>query len=78
MWSMGKTRNSMWAWWTSSSRCRVGPKNQEGGLVRVLSKGAMEEPNGIAIDPESGRVYIADEAKGAVYEYSVAVLMKGR
>ena len=40
--------------------------------MRVLSKGAMEEPNGIAIDPESGRVYIADEAKGAVYEYSRA------
>jgi len=48
-----------------------GPEEgQEGQLVRVLSKGAMEEPNGVAVDSSSGRVYVADSAKGAVYEFS--------
>ncbi|HEX3909782.1 MAG TPA: hypothetical protein VHW67_03645 [Solirubrobacteraceae bacterium] len=45
-------------------------ESQEGELVRVLSKGAMEEPNGVAVDSSSGRVYVADSAKGAVYEFS--------
>lgn len=50
-----------------------GPQEgQEGELVRVLSKGAMEEPNGVAVDSSSGRVYVADSAKGAVYEFSAS------
>ena len=56
-----------------------GPEEgQEGELVRVLSKGRMEEPNGIALDPESGRVYVADQAKGAVYEYSDTGTYEGK
>lgn len=56
-----------------------GPEEgKEGSLIRMLSKGAMEEPNGIAIDPSSGRVYVADSEKGAVYEYSAAGLYEGK
>src|SRR5262249_13633193 len=43
---------------------------QEGALLRTLTKGKMEEPNGVAIDPASGRVYVADQVNGSVYEYS--------
>ena len=50
----------------------------EGSLVRVLSKGSMEEPNGVAVDPSSGRVYVADSEKGAVYEYSSAGTYEGK
>src|SRR5262249_21273883 len=38
----------------------------------------MEEPNGIALDTDSGRVYVADGAKGAVYEYSAAGDFEGK
>jgi hypothetical protein len=50
----------------------------EGSFVRVLSKGKMEEPNGIAIDEETGRVYVADAVKAAVYEYSAAGIFEGK
>ncbi len=57
----------------------TGPEEDlEGSLVRVLSKGGMEEPNGIAIDGESGRVLVADGARGAVYEYSAAGAFEGK
>jgi hypothetical protein len=57
----------------------AGPEEgEEGSLVRVLSKGAMEEPNGVAIDDSSGRVYIADSVKGAVYEYSATGELEGK
>ena len=43
-----------------------GPEEgQEGDLVRVLSEGKMEEPNGVAVDSASGRVYVADSARAA-------------
>jgi hypothetical protein len=50
----------------------------EGDLVRVLSAGKMEEPNGVAIDPSSGKVYIADSAKGQVYEFSATGAAEGK
>ncbi len=56
-----------------------GPEEgQEGELVRVLSKGAMEEPNGVAVDSSSGRVYVADSAKGSVYEFSASGIAEGK
>jgi len=55
-----------------------GPEEgSEGELVRVLSKGKMEEPNGVAIDA-SGKVYIADSAKGGVFEFSATGLAEGK
>ncbi len=57
----------------------AGPEEgAEGNLARVLSKGGMEEPNGVAIDGSSGRVYVADSVKGAVYEYSAAGEFEGK
>jgi len=50
----------------------------EGELVRVLSAGKMEEPNGVAIDSSSGKVYIADSAKGQVYEFSATGVAEGK
>ena len=50
----------------------------EGTLLRVLSKGKMEEPNGIAIDGTTGRIYVADAVKAAVYEYSSAGTFEGK
>jgi hypothetical protein len=49
----------------------------EGELVRVLSKGKMEEPNGVAID-STGKVYVADSAKGAVFEFSATGTAEGK
>ncbi len=57
----------------------AGPEEgAEGALVRVLSKGKMEEPNGIAIDPSAGKVFVADSLKGAVFEYSPAGALEGK
>ena len=53
-------------------------EGEEGTLVRVLAKGAMEEPNGVAVDAGSGRVYIADSEKGVVYEYSATGEYEGK
>jgi DNA-binding beta-propeller fold protein YncE len=50
----------------------------EGSLVRVLSKGKMEEPNGVAVDSSSGRVYVADSETGGVLEYSATGVLEGR
>ena len=49
----------------------------EGDLVRVVSAGKLEEPNGIAVDG-SGRVYVADSEKGAVYEFSPGGVAEGK
>ena len=57
----------------------AGPEEgAEGERIRVLSKGKMEEPNGIAIDSGSGKVYVADSEKGTVLEYSPAGLLEGK
>ncbi len=57
----------------------AGPEEgQEGELLRVLSKGAMEEPNGVAVDSSTGRVYVADSAKGSVYEFSASGVAEGK
>jgi DNA-binding beta-propeller fold protein YncE len=53
-------------------------EGSEGSLVRMLSKGKLEEPNGIAIDPSSGRVYVADSAKGLVYEFGASGAAEGK
>ena len=56
-----------------------GPEEaSEGSLVRVLSSGKMEEPNGVAVDGSSGKVYIADSAKGGVYEFSPSGAFEGK
>jgi NHL repeat len=39
----------------------------EGELVRSLSSGSMELPNGVAVSRATGRVLVADSPKGAVY-----------
>lgn len=50
----------------------------EGELVRVLSKGKMEEPYAIAIDSSTGRVYVGDSLKGSVFEYSPTGAYEGK
>jgi sugar lactone lactonase YvrE len=50
----------------------------EGDFVRSLSAGKMEEPNGVAVDGSSGKVFIADSAKGAVYQFSAAGAAEGK
>jgi hypothetical protein len=42
----------------------------EGALLRVLSAGKMQEPNGVAVSSGTGRVLVADSVKGAVLAYS--------
>jgi hypothetical protein len=42
----------------------------EGVLIRVLAAGKMQEPNGVAVSPSTGRVLVADSAKGGLYAYS--------
>lgn len=53
-------------------------EDQEGDLVRGVSAGKMDEPNGIAIDGVSGKVYVADAAKGGVYEFSATGVFEGK
>ncbi len=56
-----------------------GPEEaSEGDLVRVLSAGKMEEPNGVAIDASTGKVYVADSAKGGVYQFSATGAFEGK
>ena len=50
----------------------------EGDLVRVLAAGRMEEPNGLAVSRSSGKVFVADSAKGAVYEFSSGGVFEGK
>ncbi len=41
----------------------------EGVLVRSLTSGKMEQPNGVAVSRSTGRVLVADSIKGAVYAF---------
>jgi hypothetical protein len=51
----------------------VGPEEErEGAFVRALGGPKLEEPNGVAVSAASGRAYVADSVKGAVYMYSDA------
>jgi sugar lactone lactonase YvrE len=51
----------------------VGPEEEgEGAFVRALGGPKLEEPNGVAVSAASGKVYVADSSKGAVYMYSDA------
>jgi sugar lactone lactonase YvrE len=47
-------------------------EGEEGKFVKRLSGPALEEPNGIAVNATTGRVYVADSVKGAIYVYSDA------
>jgi sugar lactone lactonase YvrE len=49
----------------------VGPEEaKEGVFVSALGGPKLEEPNGVAVSAASGKVYVADSRKGAVYIYS--------
>jgi hypothetical protein len=50
----------------------------EGELVRVLSAGKMEAPNGVVVSRSSGKVFVADSSKGVVYEFSAAGHLEGK
>ena len=45
-------------------------EGEEGQFLRRLSGPKLEEPNGIVVSPGSGRVLVADGAKGMVVAYS--------
>jgi DNA-binding beta-propeller fold protein YncE len=53
-------------------------EDAEGALVRVLASGRMEEPNGVAVDAKSGRVYVADSVKGSVFMYGMGGEFEGK
>ena len=55
-----------------------GEEALEGEVVRVLSTKGMEEPNGVAVSAALGKVFVADSAKGAVYEFSAAGVLEGK
>jgi len=58
---------------------QAGPEEaEEGTLLRVLSKGKMEEPNGIAVSNSSGAVFVADSESGEVLEFSPTGVLEGR
>lgn len=50
----------------------------EGEFVRTLHGAKLEEPNGVAVDPRSGRVYVADSSQGRVYEYGASGAFEGK
>jgi DNA-binding beta-propeller fold protein YncE len=51
----------------------AGPEEaQEGGYVEMLAGGALEAPNGAAVDTATGQVLVADSVKGFVAVYSGA------
>ncbi len=57
----------------------AGPEEaDEGDVVRVLAAGHMEEPNGVVVSSGSGKVFVADSAKGAVYEFSSGGVFEGK
>ena len=50
-----------------------GPEEaKEGSFLSVLKGGKLEEPNAIALDASTGKVYVADSTKGVVDVYSPA------
>jgi hypothetical protein len=57
----------------------AGPEEaSEGDLVRSLTSGKMEEPNGVAVSGSSGQVFVADSAKGGVYEFAAGGAFEGK
>ncbi len=50
----------------------------EGEFVRTLQGAELEEPNGVAVDPRNGRVYVADSSQGRVYEYGASGSFEGK
>ena len=57
----------------------AGPEEAlEGELVRTLTSGRMELPNAVAVSPASGKVFIADSVKGAVYEFDASGSVEGK
>jgi hypothetical protein len=57
----------------------AGPEEAlEGDLVRSLTSGKMEEPNGVAVSGASGQVFVADSAKGGVYEFAASGAFEGK
>ena len=51
----------------------AGPEEaSEGDFVRSLTAGKMELPNGVAVSGATGRVLVADSAKGAIYAYDAS------
>jgi sugar lactone lactonase YvrE len=57
----------------------AGPEEaSEGDLVRSLTSGKMEEPNGVAVSGSSGEVFVADSAKGGVYEFAASGSFAGK
>jgi phosphodiesterase/alkaline phosphatase D-like protein len=50
----------------------------EGELVRTLQGAKLQEPNGVAVDPRNGRVYVADSSQGRVYEYGASGSFEGK
>jgi phosphodiesterase/alkaline phosphatase D-like protein len=49
-----------------------GEEASEGELVRSLTAGKMEAPNGIAVSRSTGRVLVADSAKAGVYAFDAS------
>jgi hypothetical protein len=44
-------------------------EENEGAFVSALGGPKLEEPNGVVVSAASGKVYVADSSKGAVYIY---------
>jgi DNA-binding beta-propeller fold protein YncE len=57
----------------------AGPEEEkEGKFLRSLAGVKLEEPNGVAVNSTTGRVYVADSFKGAVDEFSSAGAFEGK
>ena len=57
----------------------AGPEEaHEGTFVRSLTSGKMELPNGVAVSGASGEVFVADSAKGTVYEFAASGSLEGK
>ncbi len=50
----------------------------EGSFVGALKGGRLEEPNAIAVDASSGKLYVADSAKGIVDIYGPSGTFEGK
>jgi hypothetical protein len=51
---------------------------KEGEFVRKLGGPRLEEPNGVAVDAGTGKVYVADSVKGVVDIYSPSGTVEGK
>jgi hypothetical protein len=57
----------------------AGPEEAlEGAFLSVLKGGKLEEPNGVAVDASSGKVYVADSIQGVVDVYSAADVFESK